>query len=58
MPKIKWQGETDDAMGWESETMQGCMDLKQLCSSVRATLMNIPKQASCRLYKKFQGCVN
>jgi len=30
---------------------KGHMDLKQLCSSVRATLSNIPKQVSCRLYK-------
>jgi len=22
MPKREWWGETDDAMGWESETMQ------------------------------------
>jgi len=30
---------------------KGCTDLKQLCSSVRATPSNIPKWASCRLYK-------
>ena len=30
---------------------KGRTDLKQLCSSVRATLSNIPKWALCRLYK-------
>jgi len=31
---------------------KGHTDLKQLCSSVRATPLYIPKQALCRLYKK------
>jgi len=30
---------------------KGRIDLKQLCSSIRATPSNIPKQALCRLYK-------
>ena len=30
---------------------KGRMDLRKLCSSVRATLSNIPKRASCGLYK-------
>jgi len=51
-------GETDDVMDWGCEKKQEHMDVKELCSSVRATLVNIPKWASCRLYKKFQGCVN
>jgi len=48
--RVKWM------MPWvgKNETMQGHTYLKQLCSSVRATLMNILKWASCRLYKKFR----
>jgi len=40
-------------MQWDGKVRQckGHMDLKQLCSSVRATLSNIPKWASCGLYK-------
>jgi len=53
-----WQGKTDDVMGLRCETKQGSMDNEKLCSSVRVILENILKWASCRLYKKFQGCAN
>jgi len=48
MPKREWWGEMGDAIGWEFETMQR---VHRLCSSVRATLSNIPKWVLYRLYK-------
>jgi len=52
MPKREWRGETDDAMGLGMcRQCKRHTDLKQLCSSVRATPSKIPKQASCGLYK-------
>jgi len=44
---VKWM------MQWDGKVRQckGHMGLRQLCSSVRATPLNIPKWASCGLYK-------
>ena len=54
MPKES--GGVKQMMQWVGNMKQckGHMYLKELCSSIRATLLNIPKQALCGLYKKLR----
>ena len=57
MPKIEWWGETGDAMGWESETMQKAHRFKAVVFFCQGNTIEYTKMGIMWALQEIQGQV-